>query len=115
MDSVSFGSDNHSGIHPQVLAAIQKANEGFCPAYGDDPLTVSVLNEIKELFGGNCDAWFVITGTGANILCLQSLMHSYNAIFCPQSAHINTDECGYFISEKLNGPWRGIMILDKGE
>ena len=94
MDSVSFGSDNHSGIHPQVLAAIQKANEGFCPAYGDDPLTVSVLTEIKELFGGNCDAWFVITGTGANILCLQSLMHSYNAIFCPQSAHINTDECG---------------------
>ncbi len=24
-------------------------------------------------------------------------------------------EGGYFISEKLNGPWRGIMILDKGE
>lgn len=94
MNSVSFGSDNHSGIHPQVLAAILNANEGFCPAYGDDPLTIKVLEQIKELFGGNCDAWFVITGTGANILCLQAIMHSYNAIFCAQSAHINTDECG---------------------
>ena len=94
MDSVSFGSDNHSGIHPQVLAAIYNANAGFCPAYGDDSLTMKVLEQIKELFGGNCDAWFVITGTGANILCLQSVMHSYNAIFCARSAHINTDECG---------------------
>jgi len=94
MDSVSFGSDNHSGIHPQVLAAIYNANTGFCPAYGDDSLTMKVLEQIKELFGGNCDAWFVITGTGANILCLQSVMHSYNAIFCARSAHINTDECG---------------------
>jgi len=24
-------------------------------------------------------------------------------------------EGGYFISEKLNGLWRGILILDKGE
>ena len=94
MDSVSFGSDNHSGIHPQVLAAIYNANAGFCPAYGDDPLTIKVLEQIKELFGGNCDAWFVITGTGANILCLQSFMDSYNAILCARSAHINTDECG---------------------
>ena len=94
MDLVSFGSDNHSGIHPQVLAAIYNANTGFCPAYGDDSLTMKVLEQIKELFGGNCDAWFVITGTGANILCLQSVMHSYNAIFCARSAHINTDECG---------------------
>jgi len=94
MDLVSFGSDNHSGIHPQILAAIYNANTGFCPAYGDDSLTMKVLEQIKELFGGNCDAWFVITGTGANILCLQSVMHSYNAIFCARSAHINTDECG---------------------
>ena len=94
MNSVSFGSDNHSGIHPQVLEAIQKANYGYCPAYGDDPLTIKVLEQIKQLFGGNCDAWFVITGTGANILSLQSVIHSYNAIICPKSAHINTDECG---------------------
>ena len=94
MNSVSFGSDNHSGIHPQVLEAIQKANYGYCPAYGDDPLTIKVLEQIKQLFGGNCDAWFVITGTGANILSLQSVIHSYNAIICSKSAHINTDECG---------------------
>jgi threonine aldolase len=84
MNSVSFGSDNHSGIHPQVLEAIQKANYGYCPAYGDDPLTIKVLEQIKQLFGGNCDAWFVITGTGANILSLQSVIHSTMQLSVPK-------------------------------
>lgn len=94
MYQISFGSDNHSGMHPAVLEALSKANAGYCPAYGDDPLTIKVLEEIKQLFGGDCDAWFTLTGTGANVLCLQSLMRSYNAVFCAATAHINVDECG---------------------
>jgi len=94
MFEISFGSDNHSGMHPAVLQALAKANAGYCPAYGDDPLTIKVLAQLKELFGGNCDAWFTLTGTGANVLCLQSLMRSYNAVLCAATAHINVDECG---------------------
>lgn len=94
MYKISFGSDNHSGIHAKVLDAIVQANEGYCPAYGDDPLTLKVLKDIEALFGGDCDAWFVMTGTGANILCLQSLMHSFNAVICATTSHINVDECG---------------------
>lgn len=94
MYPISFGSDNHSGIDPRVMEAIIKANEGYCPAYGDDELTQAVLSEIKALFGGNCDAWLVMTGTGANVLSLQALIKPYYAVICAATAHINVDECG---------------------
>ena len=94
MFEISFGSDNHSGIHPVMLDAIAKANDGYCAAYGDDPLTLEVLRSIETLFGGDCEAWFVLTGTGANVLSLQSLMQSFNAVICASTSHINVDECG---------------------
>lgn len=90
----SFGSDNHSGVHYKVFSALQQANVGFCPAYGDDPLTEKVLGDIEALFGGECAACFVMTGTGANVLSLQAFTRSFHAVFCSNNAHINVDECG---------------------
>ncbi|MDI3503590.1 MAG: threonine aldolase [Candidatus Cloacimonadota bacterium] len=94
MFPISFGSDNHSGVHYTVISAIQQVNTGFCPAYGDDPLSQDVLAQLEALFGGDCKADFVMTGTGANVLSLQSLVNSFHAIICAESAHINVDECG---------------------
>lgn len=94
MFNISFGSDNHSGMHPAAIEALQRANTGYCPAYGDDPLTQKMLAQLEALFGGDCEAWFTITGTGANVLSLQSLINSYNAVICAATAHINVDECG---------------------
>lgn len=34
-----FASDNYSGIHPDVLAAIAAANEGHQISYGEDVYT----------------------------------------------------------------------------
>ena len=94
MFPVSFGSDNHSGVHPTVWEALRKADAGYCPAYGDDPLTLKVLQDLEELFGGDCAASFVMTGTGANVVSLQNFVRSYHAVFCANTAHINVDECG---------------------
>lgn len=94
MFEISFGSDNHSGVHPAVFKALERANTGYCPAYGDDPLTEKVQQKLKETFGGDCEIYPVITGTGANVLALQCLTRSYNAIACANTAHINVDECG---------------------
>ncbi len=94
MFPVSFGSDNHSGVHPQVWEALRKADSGYCPAYGDDPLTLEVLARVEALFGGDCEASFVITGTGANVVSLQNYVRSFHAVFCAATAHINVDECG---------------------
>ena len=88
----SFGSDNHSGVHPRILDAVVKANTDFAVAYGDDEYSQSVLKRIETLLGGECKAMFVVNGTGANILSLANLAHSSDGVLCPATAHINCDE-----------------------
>ena len=73
----SFGSDNHSGVHPLIMEAIQKENNNFATAYGEDQYTKSVLEKLENLLGGNCTALFVFNGTGANIVALQGFLKSY--------------------------------------
>jgi threonine aldolase len=43
----------------------------------------------------------VFGGTGANVLGLQAVTKSYNAVICAETAHINVDECG--APEKFSG------------
>lgn len=90
----SFGSDNHSGVHPVIMEAIQKENNNFATAYGEDNYTKSVLEKLENLLGGDCTALFVFNGTGANIVALQGFLKSYNSVLAPVTAHINVDECG---------------------
>ena len=90
----SFGSDNHSGVHPRILASIQQASSDFVPAYGDDIYTQEVEQLFKREFGPNASVFFVFNGTGANVLCLKTLTQSFNSILCADTAHIHTDECG---------------------
>lgn len=97
----SFGSDNHSGVAKEIIAAITAANQGFYVAYGQDELTVKAQEIFKRDFGNNTHSFFVFNGTGANILALKAMTNSYNSILCPDTAHINVDECG--APEKLTG------------
>ena len=97
----NFGSDNHSGVDTRVLNAIKRVNEGYCPAYGIDEFSETTLKSIEQLFGGDCKAFFVLNGTGANILSLSVMCNSYDAVICPTTAHINVDECG--APEKIMG------------
>lgn len=83
----SFGSDNHSGIHPQILAAITAANSDHDFAYGDDAVTTRATKALQALFGGEPDVYFVFNGTGANLLALKTLTRSFNAIVCAGTAH----------------------------
>ena len=48
-----FGSDNHSGVHPDILKAINSANTGYSIAYGDDKYTDKAIEKFKEHFGNN--------------------------------------------------------------
>jgi threonine aldolase len=89
-----FASDNNAGVHPEVLEAIARANQGHVVAYGDDPYTRSAIAKFQEHFGDAIDVFFTFNGTGANVLGLQALNRSYHAILCSDYAHIYTDECG---------------------
>jgi threonine aldolase len=90
----SFGSDNHAGVHSDVLAAIAEANTGDAPAYGDDPWTRRAEELFRAHFGPDAEAFPVFTGTAANVLALGSVLRPYEAAICSDVAHVHTDECG---------------------
>ncbi len=89
-----FASDNYSGICPEVLESLLKANQGSSPAYGNDIYTQQASDKIREIFECDCEVFFVFNGTAANALSLASMSQSYHSVICHELAHIETDECG---------------------
>jgi threonine aldolase len=90
-----FASDNASGAHPDVMAALVEANQGHVHAYGYDEWTTRAVEVVRERVGApDAAVHFVFNGTGANVTGLQAVMRSYEAVICPRTAHINVDECG---------------------
>ncbi len=89
-----FASDNNSGVHPAVMDALNRVNEGHVISYGDDPYTGAAIKKIKKEFGDNVEVFFVFTGTGANVLGLRAATESWNSVICAETSHIHCDECG---------------------
>ncbi|WP_394160603.1 threonine aldolase family protein [Galactobacter valiniphilus] len=87
-----FASDNSSGVHPEVMAALLAVNGGHTDAYGADPYTEAFGAWARALFGEGAVALPVLNGTGANVLALQAATPRFGAVLCAASAHINTDE-----------------------
>jgi threonine aldolase len=100
MTGKSFGSDNHAGVHPAVLAAIAAANSGDAVAYGDDEFTRQTVAKLCAAAGAR-QAYLVFNGTAANILGLSLILRSYEAVICAETSHVNVDECG--AAERLLG------------
>lgn len=101
MNKRGFASDNNAGVHPAVLKSISEVNEGHVVAYGDDPYTLKAIEQMKSVFGGDAEVFFVFTGTAANVLGLSSAAQPYHAVICPDTSHIHVDECG--APEKFTG------------
>ncbi|HEX4077886.1 MAG TPA: low specificity L-threonine aldolase [Rhizomicrobium sp.] len=91
---MNFSSDNAYGAAPEILRAIQAANDGAVPSYGDDPLTQRLAAEMARVFEHPVSVFPVISGTAANALALASVVPPHGAILCHSAAHIATDECG---------------------
>jgi len=96
-----FASDNYSGIHPDVLAAIAAANVGHEPAYGADTVTGRLREVFAGHFGKPVEVFPVFNGTGANVTALQSMLPRWGAVIAASTAHINSDEGG--APEKVGG------------
>jgi threonine aldolase len=88
-----FASDNYAGAHPAVLEAVAAANVGWARAYGDDEWTAALRERLRELFG-DVESFPVFNGTGGNVTALSAILRPYEAVICPETAHINVDECG---------------------
>ncbi|MBR3528369.1 MAG: low specificity L-threonine aldolase [Bacteroidales bacterium] len=89
-----FGSDNHSGVSPEVLEAIASANQEHALAYGDDEYCARATKLFKQTFGEQASVYFVFNGTGTNVLNIDAMCRSHHAVVCSDTAHIHVDECG---------------------
>ena len=89
-----FGSDNHAGAHPEVLAALADASAGHAAAYGADPWTARAEQLLREQFGEQAVSFLVFNGSAANVLCLRALCRPWESVICTSQAHINVDEGG---------------------
>lgn len=89
-----FGSDNHAGVHEEVMQALSRANVGHVHSYGADPHTEEAVAKFREILGAEVEVFFVFNGTGANVTALGSISQFYDAVICAEGAHLNVDECG---------------------
>ena len=91
----SFGSDNNSGVHPQIMQAIVDANRNHAIGYGDDLWTERAKDALRQLIElDDVEPFFVFNGTGANVIALQACVRPFHSIICASTAHIAVDECG---------------------
>ena len=90
----ALASDNTAGVCPEALAAIQAANAGRVPSYGDDAHTAEAKRCFREIFEHECEVFFVLNGTAANAVALAALCQRHHAVLCHELAHIETDEGG---------------------
>jgi len=88
----SLASDNYSGVHPEIMEALVRANIDHQGSYGNDEFTLRAVQLFKKCFGDQIEVFFVYNGTGANVLGLSVLTHTFHSVLCSELAHINVDE-----------------------
>lgn len=88
-----FLSDNAAPVHPALWEAMQRADRADNP-YDGDALSQELDARFAALFGRECAALWVATGTAANCLALATLCAPHGGVVCHREAHIEVDEGG---------------------
>jgi threonine aldolase len=88
-----FLSDNAAAVHPKLWAAMQAADQPDNP-YDGDLLSQELDARFTALFGRECAALWVATGTAANCLALATMCAPHGGVVCHRAAHIEVDEGG---------------------
>lgn len=88
----SFASDNYAGVLPEVMQALQRANDMHAISYGNDSLTQQVRKQFRDVFEADVEVLFVFNGTGANVLSISSATQTFNSVLCADISHIYNDE-----------------------
>ncbi len=89
----SFGSDNHTSVHPLIMQSILDCNHDHAASYGTDDLSLVLQQKIKSIFGQNAESHLVFNGTAANVLCLKAGLKSFESCFVSDVSHLHLDEC----------------------
>ena len=89
-----FGSDNHAGVHPSIMAAIAAANRGPAVAYGLDNHTAARHRKIQGALRRRHRRLFRLQRHRRQRHLLEHPGPPFKAVICSEHAHINADECG---------------------
>jgi len=87
-----FASDNSSGAHPDIFAALVATNQGHVTSYGGDPETARLKEASRREFGSETSIFPMMNGTGTNIAALRAMARPHQAVICAETAHLSIDE-----------------------
>lgn len=87
-----FASDNCSGAHPEILAALGRVNHGHVGSYGADPETARLGDLARDEFGPEAVIFPMLNGTGANVAAIRAIARPHQAVICAETAHLAIDE-----------------------
>jgi threonine aldolase len=90
---MKFLSDNTAAVHPKVWEALHAADAPDS-GYDGDALSKRMDEAFSDLFGTECIALWVATGTAANCLALAAMVPPHGGVVCHREAHIEMDEGG---------------------
>ncbi|WP_068073323.1 threonine aldolase family protein [Novosphingobium lentum] len=90
---MKFFSDNAASVHPKVWDALKQADSPDS-AYDGDAISQRLDAAFSDLFGTDCAALWIATGTAANCLALAALCPPHGGVVCHREAHIEVDEGG---------------------
>ena len=91
---LNFRSDNESPAAPEIMAAINAANQGTAWSYSEDQWSNRLNRAFSDLFGTEVAVLPVSTGTAANSIALSCLAPPWGSVYCHTGAHILQDEGG---------------------
>ena len=93
MSQALFLSDNAASVHPRLWEAMRAADAPDSP-YDGDAVSAALDEKFSALFGRECAALWVATGTAANCLALATMVQPHGGVVCHEEAHIEVDEGG---------------------
>lgn len=92
---VFFRNDYGEGCVQVILDMLHQANEESNPGYGEDSYSDRAKAVIQsKLPDYPSDIHFIVSGTLTNIVMIRHVLKPYEAVVCPDTAHIVEHEAG---------------------
>ena len=92
---ISFECDYNNGAHPRVMEHLMATNDKQSLTYGFDEWSESAKEKIRLACGlPHADIYFISGGTQANLVVIDSMLMSCEAVITAETGHINVHEAG---------------------
>ena len=90
-----FNCDYLEGAHPNIIKRLTETNLMQTVAYGNDEISKSAKDKIKSACDcADAEVFFLVGGTQANLVVLDSLLQSYEGVIAANTGHISVHEAG---------------------